>query len=58
MGASAVVVVVAVVAKIGSLLDVQNSKDPEGLKQFYYFVQDLKCFALSLLNVHMKVRPI
>ena len=45
-------------AKIGSLLDVQNSKDPEGLKQFYYFVQDLKCFALSLLNVHMKVRPI
>ena len=45
-------------SKIGSLLDVQNSKDPEGLKQFYYFVQDLKCFALSLLNVHMKVRPI
>jgi protein mago nashi len=45
-------------SKIGSLLDVQNSKDPEGLKQFYYFVQDLKCFALSLLNLHMKVRPI
>lgn len=26
-------------AKIGSLLDVQNSKDPEGLRIFYYLVQ-------------------
>ena len=34
-------------AKIGSLLDVQSSKDPEGLRVFYYLVQDLKCFAFS-----------
>ena len=26
-------------AKIGSLLDVQSSKDPEGLRVFYYLVQ-------------------
>jgi hypothetical protein len=26
-------------AKIGSLLDVQGSKDPEGLRVFYYLVQ-------------------
>ena len=44
--------------KIGSLLDVQNSKDPEGLKCFYYLVQDLKCFVLSLTNLHYKVKPI
>eukprot|EP00967_Tisochrysis_lutea_P151569 scaffold295121_cov31-Tisochrysis_lutea.AAC.1 len=29
--------------KIGSLLDVQESKDPEGLRVFYYLIQDLKC---------------
>ena len=28
-------------AKIGSLLDVQESKDPEGLRIFYYLVQVL-----------------
>jgi protein mago nashi len=26
-------------AKIGSLLDVQSSKDPDGLRVFYYLVQ-------------------
>ena len=36
-------------AKIGSLLDVQDSKDPEGLRIFYYLVQDLKCFVFSLI---------
>merc|ERR1711991_750652 len=35
--------------EIGSLVDVQNSKDPEGLKVFYYLVQDLKCFVFSLI---------
>lgn len=29
-------------AKIGSLVDVQNSDDPEGLRVFYYLVQDLR----------------
>merc|ERR1712080_576160 len=30
--------------KIGSLADVQASTDAEGLRIFYYLVQDLKCF--------------
>jgi protein mago nashi len=29
-------------AKIGSLVDIQDSVDPEGLRVFYYLVQDLK----------------
>ena len=33
-------------SKIGSLLDVQSSKDPEGLRIFYYLVQVI----LHLLN--------
>ena len=44
--------------KIGSLLDVQNSKDPEGLRVFYYVVQDLKALVFSLINLHVKLRPI
>ena len=45
-------------AKIGSLLDVQSSKDPEGLRCFYYLVQDLKCFVFSAMNLHFKIKPI
>lgn len=29
-------------AKIGSLMDVSESEDPEGLRVFYYLVQDVK----------------
>ena len=41
--------------KIGSLLDVQDSKDPDGLRIFYYLVQDLKSLVFSLINLHFKV---
>jgi protein mago nashi len=44
--------------KIGSLLDVQDSKDPEGLRLFYYLVQDLKCFVFSLIALHFRIKPI
>jgi len=44
--------------KIGSLLDVQESKDPDGLRIFYYLVQDLKLFVFSLLVPHFKIKPI
>ncbi|PRP78774.1 hypothetical protein PROFUN_00947 [Planoprotostelium fungivorum] len=44
--------------KIGSLLDVQESKDPDGLRIFYYLVQDLKCFVFSLITLHFKINPI
>ena len=45
-------------AKIGSLVDVNQSKDPEGLRAFYYLVQDLKCFVFSLIGLHFKIKPI
>lgn len=45
-------------AKIGSLLDVQESKDPEGLRVFYYLVQDLKCLVFSLIGLHFRIKPI
>ncbi|BGP14165.1 hypothetical protein JCM10213v2_002105 [Rhodosporidiobolus nylandii] len=44
-------------AKIGSLVDVQNSDDPEGLRVFYYLVQDLKIFVYSLISLHFKIKP-
>mmetsp|Transcript_26394 Transcript_26394/g.26645 ORF Transcript_26394/g.26645 Transcript_26394/m.26645 type:complete len:148 (+) Transcript_26394:111-554(+) len=45
-------------SKIGSLLNVQESQDKEGLRIFYYLVQDLKCFVFSLISMHFKIRPI
>ena len=45
-------------SKIGSLVDVNQSKDPEGLRTFYYLVQDLKCFVFSLIGLHFKIKPI
>lgn len=47
-----------VTTKIGSLLDVQESKDPEGLRVFYYLVQDIKCLVFSLIGLHFRVKPI
>ena len=34
-------------SKIGSLVDVQTSKDPEGLRIFYYLVQVMPSSSLS-----------
>ena len=45
-------------AKIGSLLNVQQSNDPEGQRIFYYLVQDLKCLIFSLISMHFKIKPI
>ena len=42
-------------AKIGSLVDVNDSEDPEGLRVFYYLVQDLKALVFSLIALHFKV---
>uniref|UniRef100_A0A1I7WSA1 Mago nashi n=2 Tax=Heterorhabditis bacteriophora TaxID=37862 RepID=A0A1I7WSA1_HETBA len=44
--------------KIGSLADVNNSKDPDGLRSFYYLVQDFKCLVFSLIGLHFKIKPI
>ncbi|KAI4189662.1 MAG: hypothetical protein L6R41_001322 [Letrouitia leprolyta] len=42
-------------AKIGSLVDVTESADPEGLRVFYYLVQDLKALVFSLISLHFKM---
>ena len=42
MGTTCLVDVLNQTAKIGSLVDIQDSEDPEGLRVFYYLVQDLK----------------
>ena len=44
--------------QIGSLVDINDSKDPEGLRAFYYLVQDLKCLVFSLISLHFKIKPI
>ncbi|ODQ66734.1 hypothetical protein NADFUDRAFT_50642 [Nadsonia fulvescens var. elongata DSM 6958] len=45
-------------SKLGSLNDVQNSNDPEGLRVFYYLIQDLKALVFSLISLHFKIKPI
>ena len=45
-------------AKIGSLQDISTTKDPEGMRVFLYLVQDLRCFVLSLISMHFKIKPI
>ena len=42
-------------SKLNSLAQVQESKDPEGLKIFYYLAQDLKTFVFDLTSLHFKV---
>ena len=39
-------------------MNVQESQDPEGLRIFYYLVQDLKCLVFSLITLHFKIKPI
>lgn len=36
-------------------MDVTDSADPEGLRVFYYLVQDLKALVFSLIALHFKV---
>ncbi|VDN41208.1 unnamed protein product [Gongylonema pulchrum] len=45
-------------SKIGSAADVNKSRDPDGLRSFYYLVQDLKCMVFSLIGMHFKIKPI
>ncbi|KAJ2813305.1 hypothetical protein H4S07_000790 [Coemansia furcata] len=45
-------------AKIGSLSDIANTKDPEGLRVLYYLIQDFKCLIMSLISLHFKIKPI
>lgn len=45
-------------AKIGSIVDVDQSEDPDGMRVFYYMVQDLKALVFSLTSLHFKVRHV
>lgn len=45
-------------SKIGSLAEVGASEDPEGLRAFYFLVQDLRCLVFSLIGMHFKIKPI
>eukprot|EP00392_Amoebophrya_sp_AT5.2_P004413 g4421.t1 len=45
-------------SKIGKLKEVLESRDAEGLKTFYYLVQDLKCFVFSLMSLHFRINPV
>ncbi|KAI9302452.1 Mago nashi protein, partial [Cunninghamella echinulata] len=42
-------------SKLGSLAEVQQTQDPDGLRTFYYLIQDLKAFVFSLINLNFKV---
>lgn len=46
-------------SKFGSLQQVeQDAKDPEGLRAFYYLVQDLRSFVFALISAHFKIKPV
>ena len=45
-------------AKIGSTYDINKSADPKGLSIFYYLVQNIKCFILSIISMHFRIKPI
>ena len=45
-------------SKIGSLSEIAGASDPEGLRAFYYLVQDLKCLVYALISLHFKIKPI
>jgi hypothetical protein len=40
-------------AKIGSLVDISDSEDPEGLRVFYYLIQDLRVCLLTITAFHI-----
>jgi len=44
--------------KIGTVNQILESSDPEGLRVFYYLVQDLKCLVFTLMNSHFRIQPI
>ena len=43
--------------KISTLLEVNDCKDPEGLKTLYYLAQDLKTLVFDLISLHFKIKP-
>ena len=46
--------------KIGSVADLNTDDcaNDDGLRCFYYLIQDLKCMVFSLITAHFKIKPI
>jgi len=47
-------------AKLGSLRDIDGCGDEaskNGLRVFYYLVQDLRCLVSSIMTVHFRIKP-
>ncbi|KAJ1722037.1 hypothetical protein LPJ53_003505 [Coemansia erecta] len=44
-------------SRVTSLVDIQGTDDPEGLRVLYYLVQDFKCLILSVISLHFKIKP-
>ncbi|ODV88031.1 hypothetical protein CANARDRAFT_56238 [[Candida] arabinofermentans NRRL YB-2248] len=44
--------------RLGSVTECKHTDDPEGLKVFFFFTQNLKSFILSMISLHFKVRPV
>jgi protein mago nashi len=38
-------------------VQVTESRDADGLRIFYYLVQDLKTMAISIMNAHFRINP-
>lgn len=47
-----------ITGKLGSIVRVQQSGDPEALATFYYLVQDLRALMFALISMHFKVKPV
>eukprot|EP00823_Brevimastigomonas_motovehiculus_P007782 TRINITY_DN693_c0_g1_i1.p1 TRINITY_DN693_c0_g1~~TRINITY_DN693_c0_g1_i1.p1 ORF type:complete len:156 (-),score=32.27 TRINITY_DN693_c0_g1_i1:113-580(-) len=47
-----------VTSKLCSIQEVEQSSDPDGLKIFYFLIQDLRCLVFSLIGMHFKIKPI
>ena len=43
--------------KIGSLVDVEGGAAGDGLKVFYFLVQDLRSAIFALIGLHFKIKP-
>ena len=43
-------------SKIGSMSEISSTRDPEGIKIFYYLILDIKCLIFSLINLHFRFK--
>jgi len=44
-------------SKLGSLVEVSQLPCAESIRDFYFLVQDIRCFVLSLISLHFKISP-